>query len=263
MGREIQERWAADPHHNYNPEPRRYKYMLTNVGDQGYWRRPDLTLVGGMTLPFLPGKFLDVVTFEVKLWSNQSQRLSALYEAVAHRRRATHSYVLYFLPYGDQMKEEDSAAIMREAIRTGVGVYVARQEDDIETWSELVEPVRHAPDPRALHDFVLTLTNRDAKFRLSLRRWIRADPFGGSLTREQIEGLPCGDISAEDIADFYDEIPPALDTEGYGFSKARPRVETVAKLLKISNDRARTIKQRLLQQGLITVSQGGGMERRQ
>ena len=264
MRREIEQRWAAQKHHNYYPEPRRFRHLLVNKsGDQGAWRRPDITLIGGMTLPFLPGKFLDVVTFEVKLWSNRAQRMAAMYEALAHRRRATHSYVLYFLPYDQAMKALDEAAITREALRTGVGVIVATQEDDFATWNELVEPVRHSPDPHRLHEFLLNLATIDSEFRRRLRKWITAEPFLDSPTRARLArvehklGLERGVVE-----DFFQEIPPATDREGFGFKDARPTSKTIANLLKIDEGFADDIRRALESAKLLKTVKGGGMERR-
>jgi len=264
MVREIEERWARQPSHNYYPEPRRFRHILTNVsGSQGAWRRPDITLVGGMTLPFLPGKFLDVVTFEVKLWSNRGQRLPAMYEALAHRRRATHSYVIYFRPSSQVAEVGEEAAITREALRTGVGVIVAEQEDDFATWKELVEPVRHSPDPHHLHEFLLSLAKSEPHFRRRLRNWITAEPFLESETKTKLSRIEeeLGLESAE-ATDFFQEIPPATDREGLGFKGARPTLESVAGLLKMDTALATQIKEALEAAKLIRTVQRGGLERK-
>jgi hypothetical protein len=58
----------------------------------GIWSRPDTTTVEIRTFEYVSGKHLDVNTFEIK--SPDAVNVQAVYEALAHRRAATRSYVL-------------------------------------------------------------------------------------------------------------------------------------------------------------------------
>ena len=259
MKRELEERWAAQPGREYYPPPGRYLRVLVNQGEnKGTWTRPDLTLVGGKTLPYLPGKFLDVVTFEVKFWPD----LKGLYEALAHRRRATHSYVVYFPRGKDHNWEphaEDVARITTEALRYGIGVLLARQEDDFASWKELVEPNKNETDPQMLHSFLTSLTAKDHEFRLSLRNWLEADPFGDSLSENQVEALALDEESRRVANDYYREIPPPH--RGQGPRQIRPTPETVGSRLGIASEQSHTIASALREAGLIGTVRRGGMER--
>ncbi len=62
----------------------------------GKWTRPDMTVVGYKTFPYVPGRFLEVVTFEVKPFSTID--VSSVYEALAHRRASTRAYVVLHVP---------------------------------------------------------------------------------------------------------------------------------------------------------------------
>ena len=85
-------------------------------GRDGRWARPDLTLLGGKVLPYLPGKFLDVITFEVKL----GMPVEGLYEALAHRRRANFAYVICIYPeHWGPPDPTEQATIVAEATRQG------------------------------------------------------------------------------------------------------------------------------------------------
>lgn len=126
----------------------------------GIWSRPDITTVEVRTFEYVPGKHLDVNTFEIK--SHNAVNVQAVYEALAHRRAATRSYVLFYIP-------PERAAVLRDDVddvaavaRThGIGVVTAGNPEDYETWDELEEARRVQPDPEKLNDFIAAqLTDR-------------------------------------------------------------------------------------------------------
>ena len=105
----------------------------------GTWSRPDLTAVSMVTYSYVPGRHFDLFTFEVKpAWEID---ITGVYEALAHRRRATQSYVIYHCPnanaHGAVLEE-----IYDEASKHGVGIIVAENPSDPTTWDEKVEPLR-------------------------------------------------------------------------------------------------------------------------
>ena len=55
----------------------------------------------------MPGKYFDLFSFEVK--PNWSVNVTAVYEALAHRRAATHAYVWFHIP--EEEAEEFSEAL--------------------------------------------------------------------------------------------------------------------------------------------------------
>jgi hypothetical protein len=65
-------------------------------GATGIWSRPDIVTAEVRTLQYVPGKHLEITTFEVK--SDHAVNVQAVYEALAHRRAATRSYVLFYIP---------------------------------------------------------------------------------------------------------------------------------------------------------------------
>lgn len=222
--RELELYWAEQPGREYHLRQRFLRVLNTSQGGRrqdGQWARPDLTLIGGKVLPYLPGKFLDVITFEVKL----GMPLDGLYEALAHRRRANFAYVVCVCPkpwpewqYATPPSEENQAALIAEATRQGIGVILVRQEDDFGLWSELVKPVRHEPDPQYLHDFLETQCDSDSLNEL--REWLdRASfdlrPVEGmdvdrlALTTEEREvarkmvEMIYGDDSNVDLKEYY------------------------------------------------------------
>lgn len=117
----------------------------------GKWTRPDLVAVEVQVFTYLPVKTLSVHTFEVK--PSDMIDVAAVYEALAHRRAATHSYVLLHVP-DDKQPPAALEAVIAEARRHGIGVIVFANPSDYNTWDEKVVADRAEPEPSALDDFV-------------------------------------------------------------------------------------------------------------
>ena len=136
----------------------------------GRWTRPDITLASMRTFAYVPGKHFDVVTFEIKPCDTID--VTAIYEALAHRRAAHRAYALLHVPH--ERKEQLEALVLEvaaEAKRHGIGLIVANDPADYETWDELVAAVRHEPDPERLNDFLAQQLS--VGFRERLVRWFR------------------------------------------------------------------------------------------
>jgi len=126
----------------------------------GRWSRPDIVSVEVKTYRYVPGKYIDVVTFEVK--PHDAVDVSAIYEALAHRRSATRSYVLLHIPAEHAAALEPVVTEICEVARGhGIGVLTARDAGDYTTWVEREEAVRHEPDPDRLDLFLATQITRD------------------------------------------------------------------------------------------------------
>jgi cobalamin biosynthesis Mg chelatase CobN len=129
-----------------------------------------LVVVGVRVFPYLPNKFFDLFTFEAKpAWAVD---VTAVYEALAHRRAATHSFVVLHVPTDKAEGLQPAVdAIVAEAERHGVGVIVAADPSDYESWDVLVEAERVEPDPEALNDFIAVQLSPAAKDEIAT--WVR------------------------------------------------------------------------------------------
>jgi hypothetical protein len=132
----------------------------------GRWTRPDLVSAAVRTYRYLPGKYMEVVTFEVK--PCDAIDVTAVYEALAHLRSATHAYVLFHVP---NEREELVKVTVEEACRVGrhhgVGVIVMGDPADFDTWEEKEEAHRVEPDPQRLDEFIAAQLPRDALDRIA------------------------------------------------------------------------------------------------
>lgn len=120
----------------------------------GRWTRPDIVSVSVNTYAYLPGgKFLQVTTFEVK--PSDAIDVTAVYEALQHRRCATHSYVLLHVPDDEFPVLEDRIRELCEVARShGIGVVVAGDPSDYSTWEEREVAQRVEPDPARMDEFI-------------------------------------------------------------------------------------------------------------
>ena len=83
----------------------------------GRWSRPDLTVVAVRTFDMLPGKHLNVTTFEIKpegAWDN----IACVFEAAAHSRAATQSLLALHTPSGVP-QTSDFDRVIQECRRFG------------------------------------------------------------------------------------------------------------------------------------------------
>lgn len=132
----------------------------------GIWSRPDIVSIELNTYDYVPGKYLEVVTFEVK--HIDSVNVQAVYEALSHRRSATHSNVLIYAPnpQGEELYEiiADPMALARSH---GIGLIVAGKPDDYDTWIEWEEAKRVQPDPSWLNDFIKTQLSEETRDKIA------------------------------------------------------------------------------------------------
>jgi hypothetical protein len=136
----------------------------------GKWSRPDVTLASYKTYPYVPGRHFDLITFEVK--PTEGLDVTVVYEALAHRRAATRAYALLHIPDDTRAEvEEVLEEICVEAKRVGVGVIVAANPGNYETWETIVEATRHEPEPQRLNDFLAKQVSQG--FREQIVRWFR------------------------------------------------------------------------------------------
>jgi hypothetical protein len=136
----------------------------------GKWTRPDITLASCNTYKYVPGKQVELNTFEVK--TSDGLDVTAVYEALAHRRAAHYSYVLAFVPDGERAALESLLdRLFGDADDHGVGFIVIGNATDYETWNFEIEPTRNDPDPADADNFIRTQTSE--AFRDKILGWCR------------------------------------------------------------------------------------------
>lgn len=161
MAQVLRDQWTRDSRFQNSKVEITAKQGKRPTG--GTWSRPDITVIGFSVYTYLPGRHFEVASFEVKPSSQVT--ITAVYEALAHRRSATRSFVIFHIPE-DQLDDHMEATleeICAEAKRHGIGVFVAAKPGDYETWDERVESVRFEPDLNKLNEFVAVQVSEAAK----------------------------------------------------------------------------------------------------
>lgn len=164
----IRDRWVLD-------QP--FDQVLVEKTDRGgrradgVWTRPDITVAAMTSYTFVPGRHFDVVTFEIKHYSGLN--VTAVYEALAHRRAATRSYLLVYVP-DDQLEAFETpmlVEIAEEANRHGIGLIVAGDPSDFDTWDIREDADQLQPDPVRLNAFIRNQLSEGTKDQIV--RWFR------------------------------------------------------------------------------------------
>ncbi|XAY07861.1 hypothetical protein DSM112329_04753 [Paraconexibacter sp. AEG42_29] len=133
----------------------------------GVWARPDIVCVEVQTFTHVPGRYLEVLTFEVK--PADSINVQAVYEALAHRRAATHAYVLLHVPDDRSAELEPVIAEIADVARGHqVGLITAGDPGDYATWEQREVAVRVEPDPGRLDAFIAQQLSQQARTKIAL-----------------------------------------------------------------------------------------------
>ena len=115
----------------------------------GKWSRPDVALIAVQQFDLIPGKHINVVTFEVKL--GPAVDVAAVYEALAHRRAATQAYVMV---HREGVIDDTLDLVEAEAYRYGIGLIIVDDPADYDTWDLRIEAEQVPTDPADLNSFL-------------------------------------------------------------------------------------------------------------
>jgi hypothetical protein len=141
----------------------------------GTWSRPDFTFVGVRVYPFVYGKTMDIVTFELKPRDNWD--IEAVFETLSHSRWATESYLAVERYASEDEPDELRRADLRErteqeCARLGIGLIYFKDACDLRTWDFWIDPIRRNPDPHEMNTF-LSKTFSDVGERTQLAQIVR------------------------------------------------------------------------------------------
>lgn len=132
----------------------------------GKWTRPDITLISIKTYQYLIGKFMDVVTFEIKPQNNYG--IESVFETASQSVFAHKAYLCIHLPTSNGEPEtEEFEKIKRQCENFGVGLIIFEKPDDWKTYNTLIEPTRKEPDPFEVNLFIAQQISNDNKEEIS------------------------------------------------------------------------------------------------
>ena len=130
----------------------------------GTWTRPDVSLLGTKSYPYLPGRFFEIVTFELK--TADALDVRGVFEALSHAQFATLAYVVFYTSGREFRDYPNSDRVIELAAKHGVGAIAATQIDNYEFWNEIVEPRRNIADPEQANQFIGASFSENARNRI-------------------------------------------------------------------------------------------------
>jgi hypothetical protein len=117
----------------------------------GKWTRPDITLFAVRRYPFVPGKTIEVISFEIK--PLDSFGIEGVFETASHSAFAHRSYLMVHA----SGKYHDSEVLDRldsECERFGVGFLTFKDPTKWESYYNRKEAKHRSPDPYELSEFI-------------------------------------------------------------------------------------------------------------
>jgi hypothetical protein len=123
----------------------------------GKWTRPDVTLVSVGNYPFIPGKSVEVITFEIK--PADAYGVEGVYEAASHSAFANKSYLALHMAENQSDTEDFLERLEKEAVRFGVGLVTFEDPTKWDTFEVIVEAQHKIPSPRDTNEFLSRLKN--------------------------------------------------------------------------------------------------------
>ena len=119
----------------------------------GPWTRPDITLFAVRAYPYIPGKSIELITFEIKPLN--SYYIGGVFETASHSAIAHRSYLMVHVSIPlDKATEPLLDRLESEAGRMKVGFVTFGDPKDYETYNVRVEAVLKKPDPANLCKFI-------------------------------------------------------------------------------------------------------------
>jgi hypothetical protein len=136
----------------------------------GKWSRPDITFASSKEYKYVPGRLVELRTFEVK--THEGLDVTAVYEALSHRRAAHFAHVLAHVPECERSALQPILQrLIRDAEEYGVGVTTLVDPQDYKTWRIEVEARRASPDPADMDAFIRAQTGEE--FQDKILSWCR------------------------------------------------------------------------------------------
>jgi hypothetical protein len=119
---------------------------------------------------FVPGKHLEVLSFEIK--PAIATALEGVFEALAHTIFAHRSYLAVQVASNNANgSNQDLERTSAECARHGVGLYTFTDPENFDTFDPVQDAVRRNPDPAKVNDFLATQI--DAEKKVLLKKWLR------------------------------------------------------------------------------------------
>ncbi|MFH2055113.1 MAG: hypothetical protein ABIJ61_04075 [bacterium] len=117
----------------------------------GKWTKPDVVVVSVQSYQYVPAKFVEVISFEIKPAGVLD--VSGVFETASHSKYAHRSYLAIHMPNGPT-DDEKMQRLLEECERFGIGFMYFKNPGDWATYETKIEPRRQNPAPPDVNDFI-------------------------------------------------------------------------------------------------------------
>jgi hypothetical protein len=147
---QIDSNWSRDE--GYDSRITRKTAMSGSRNTGGKWTRPDISVVAIQKFKFLRDPVFDVISFEIKpIWQIT---VEGVFEALAHRQYTTRAYTIFHTSVSNFNSQPEANRIIALAEQHGVGIILAENPADYDSWVEQAKARRWSPDPADLNEFI-------------------------------------------------------------------------------------------------------------
>jgi hypothetical protein len=167
--KEIEKRWAPSKYYEEDSFVVEITAQQGKRNTGGKWSRPDVTMIAVREYDFIPGKHLDVATFEIK--PAEAVGVEGVFEALSHRQASTYAYAIFVADNETFNEHREVERILAYSKAHGIGLIIAEDIGNFDTWDERLEPVRGVPDPKLIQQFIQT--SMSSKAQEKIRQWVR------------------------------------------------------------------------------------------
>lgn len=123
----------------------------TGGAQDGQWRRCDYTGIAIAPRAVLGGSEVELYTFELK--AEASGNVPAVHEADAQTRGSHYGYLVWHVPDRNRVAAK-LAAVEHECQRTGVGLILFADPQDLDSFDHRIAAARRPTDTRAIDTFL-------------------------------------------------------------------------------------------------------------
>lgn len=139
-----------------------------NKDTGGKWTRPDITLFAVRQYPFIPGKTIELISFEIK--PKDTFDIQGVFETASHSVFAHRSYLMIHMTKDPDSDNSDVLdRISRECERFGIGFITFTDPKDWDTYKNRQEAEHKNPDPDQLCDCMQALLSKDTLIEIYTR----------------------------------------------------------------------------------------------
>jgi hypothetical protein len=119
----------------------------------GQWSRPDFISVSVMRFQLLPGRDVQVHSFELK--TETAGTVQAVHEALAQTRFTHFGHLVWHLPFGSK-DEVRLADVTAQCETHGIGLILIRHPDELQTWEIKLDPTYKKTSAATVDAFLLS-----------------------------------------------------------------------------------------------------------